>query len=167
MQTDACDVRVGSVGLQQWRGGNNHEAQEQKQSFLPSGENKIPAPFSTETKQWNKTRDCRFGLWPVCVYARFVLTSLMGAVASDPHLKPKEFSSKGLTWLKSFKTNYSEVFGVLFCSSYLRVQSLKLQTLHVISRNTAKIEASSIPSPFWRVCCWITACRWALVWDPS
>lgn len=67
----------------------------------------------------------------------------MGAVASDPHLKPKEFSSKGLTWLKSFKTNYSEVFGVLFCSSYLRVQSLKLQTLHVISRNTAKIEASS------------------------
>lgn len=35
MQTDASDVRVGSAGLQQWKRGNNHEAQEQKQvSFL-------------------------------------------------------------------------------------------------------------------------------------
>lgn len=79
------------------------------------------------------------------LYLSKVCISILNGCCFSDQLKPKELSSKVLSWLKSFKTNNGEVFGVLFlfCSLHLKVQRLILQTLQVIFINIAKSEASS------------------------
>lgn len=86
--------------------------------------------------------DCRFCL--LKSLSKVCINILSGCCFSD-QLKPKELSSKVLSQLKSFKTSNGEVFGglFLFCSSHLKVQRLKVQTLQVNFINIGKTDASS------------------------
>lgn len=90
MQTDASDVRVGSVGLQQWKRGNNHEAQEQKKVSFLQEKKKSQHHFQFKLSNATKRGTATFVFLTAFIY---VCTNILNGCCFSCQLKPKELSS--------------------------------------------------------------------------
>ena len=124
MQTDASDLRVGSVGLQQWKKGNNHEVQEQKKKF-PFLQEKEKSQHHFQFKLSNGTRH------ETATFVSFTslyLPMLVQTFSVNVVLAINSKSSKVLSWMKSLKPNNSEVFGCLIFALLFTSQNAKIET---------------------------------------
>ena len=124
MQTDTSDVRVGSVGLQQWKRGNNHEVQEQKKKFpFLQEKEKSQHRFQFKLSNGTKHETATLVSFTSLYLSMFVLMFSVNVVVA---INSK--SSKVLSWLKSLKPNNSEVFGRLVFVLLFTSQNAKIET---------------------------------------